>query len=59
MIDEKLNEVYVNTMGETIRNYGHEPNLLNDKAVEVLCDLLRQLGYKDVVNMYQNIWKEY
>lgn len=45
---------------EQIKDRGTgDPEQSHQEADQILCDLLTQLGYEDVVRMYQSITKWY
>ena len=57
-MDEKLNEKYLNMMKQwEFNEYDKEESHI--KADYILCKLLKELGYTELVNTYNNVPKWY
>ena len=39
--------------------YGHDPETDHEEADNILCEFLSELGYDDVVNLFQQVQKWY
>lgn len=39
--------------------YGQDPEVDHETADDILCEFLSELGYDDVVNLYQQVHKWY
>ncbi len=54
-----LNNEYAKKMKEINNNHRVDFELVHIEADELLCELLTELGYEDVVNEYKKIGKWY
>lgn len=57
MMNEELKNEAVNAMKELSNTDDHEMNHINGD--NILCDLLTKLGYKEVVEEFENLYKWY